>query len=379
MEGIFKFEDDLLKHHVRTEAWLPVCRNRLKHVRDSCPPRRIRRLKYFTFTAVGAIDVLMLDVARIIRQSRSGFDTVYFFDRTPELVVKTRRTIPGAIGFPGNFVDVVLMDDPVEDSPLHGYDILDSPTNERNELSVTHLQTQRAQQRDFFRCFPFDVINLDLEEFLFKPKDPLPGRLVNAFRRVFAWQRKPLRSPLFCQELDGFSLMFTTQIGPKNIGTDYLLMLREQLEANITANATLRDIFIKRTGHKTAISLQNKNFDAFFKLAVPKVLMSILMEEDWYVDPSLGISMYEFERPSLSGPYKILHMVMDIKRKNPSKERRAPGVDCKIAVDAYNEIVCKMFSENEVVLTDAMVNAKKLMASLEAIKGRRKKYYPDEI
>jgi hypothetical protein len=65
------------------------------------------------------------------------------------------------------------------------------------------------------------VINLDLEGFLFHAKDPLPGKLVNAMRKIFAWQRYPLRGtndePK--ETIDGFSLMFTTQIGPPISGT----------------------------------------------------------------------------------------------------------------------------------------------------------------
>src|SRR5437762_14312234 len=95
--GVFKYEDDLLKHYIRTTAWLPLCRERLTTIRaEAMRPKDQRRLRYFTFCAVGAIDVLMLDVANVIRQSSDGrFDTVFFFDRSPEYVFETQKRIPG--------------------------------------------------------------------------------------------------------------------------------------------------------------------------------------------------------------------------------------------------------------------------------------------
>src|SRR5690348_5788354 len=111
--GVFKFEDDPLKHYVRTQAWLPTCRKRLRQVRARAGnPTHARRLRYFTFCAVGAIDVLMLDVAKIIRQSNNKeFDTVVFFDRGDLEVLETLKRTPGAHGYPGDFVSTVLLED----------------------------------------------------------------------------------------------------------------------------------------------------------------------------------------------------------------------------------------------------------------------------
>ncbi|MEJ0041969.1 MAG: hypothetical protein WDM81_07040 [Rhizomicrobium sp.] len=66
-------------------------------------------MRYFTFCAVGALDVLLLDREKVIRRSKNKeFDTVYFFDRDEDAIVETRKRIPGAIGFPGDFVKVIL-------------------------------------------------------------------------------------------------------------------------------------------------------------------------------------------------------------------------------------------------------------------------------
>src|SRR5256885_11024715 len=102
MSGIdFPYARCPLKHFVRTDGWLPLCKRRLQGLRQGKKPKDIRRLRYFTFCAVSAVDVLMLDVAKVIRPSNDGlFDTVFFFTRSDEAVLETRKNIPGAIGFP---------------------------------------------------------------------------------------------------------------------------------------------------------------------------------------------------------------------------------------------------------------------------------------
>ena len=100
--GIFKYEDCPLKHYVRLEGWLPFAQRRLKAIRANRKPNQQRGLRYFTFCAVGALDVLMLDVAGVIKKNDGRFDNVVFFDYKDEQVLETQRRIPGAIGFPGN-------------------------------------------------------------------------------------------------------------------------------------------------------------------------------------------------------------------------------------------------------------------------------------
>ncbi len=188
-EGFFQFEDCLLKHYVRKHGWLPLCKHRLATLRKTQSKKHPRRLRYFTFCAIGAIDVLMLDVAKVISQSDAKrFDTVFFFEKTRELVEETRKRIPGAIGFPGDFVDIVLADN---GNDANVQDILDAPADENDDALTRRRQILLATQRDFIRSFPFDVINLDLERFLYWPTEERPGRLVNALRQIFAWQRRP--------------------------------------------------------------------------------------------------------------------------------------------------------------------------------------------
>lgn len=376
-QGIFQFEDCLLKHHVRTTAWLPICKERLNLLRKNRKPKNQRRLRYFTFPAVGAIDVLMLEAAKVIRRSAEGrFDTVYFFDMTRDLVDSTTKRIPGAIGFPGEFVSVVLADDPGEGDPDK---VLEPPSDQEDTVETRERQLLLHTHRSFIKSFPFDVMNLDLEGFFFHAMDQLPGRLVNAMRKVFTWQRNPLRRPkgLPKETLDGFSLMFTTQVGPPNLAHDYLEMLRGYLKGNIDSRPTLSDQLETRTGYRDLGTLEAEQFEIFFKLAVPKLIAAILDEQDWYVDSSQGIRIYEFERSWKDGVYKMLHLVMHIREKHPPSQNRAPGQQAQDAREAYIAVVEKLFAEEEVKVSEAVINQPELQANLDAIKARRRKIYPE--
>ena len=71
------------------------------------------------------------------------FDTVCFFDRDDEAVAETRKRIPGARGFPGDFVEVLL------ETPDGGG--LKSPTAAQNtieERTVSQLSPMPANLVD---------------------------------------------------------------------------------------------------------------------------------------------------------------------------------------------------------------------------------------
>src|SRR5207247_1230863 len=153
------------KQYVRHHAWLPLCRQRRSIVRKSSPPKSPRRVRYFTFCAVGAVDVLMLDVARVVTRSASGkFDNVTFFDRNNEDVVATQAAIPGATGFPGDFLTVALLVDEEEDNVVDDPAPLAAPPDAEDTAATRAEQRLVDSRRRFIKCFPFDVMNFDLEE-----------------------------------------------------------------------------------------------------------------------------------------------------------------------------------------------------------------------
>jgi hypothetical protein len=376
----FPYETCLLKHHVRIHGWLPYCKDRLRIIRASDRSGIKRRLRYFTFCAVGAIDVLLLDVAKVIRPSDGGFDTVVFFDKDAEAVAETKKRIPGAIGFPGDFATLVMLDDPDEDDAVDSIAALEPPADEKNNRVTRERQNLIAQRRNFIQCFPFDVINLDLEEFLFRPRDKLPGRLVNAMDTIFRWQKRRFIPPgrRALHELNGFTLMFTTRIGPPNISETYLEMLRTYLSENLRRDPNLRPVMEKRTGGTSDVSrLQKENFDLFFELAVPKVIAGTLRENDWSIDPTRGMSIFEFQRkPENNEPYRMLHMVMHVNRFDPPAGRRPPGLNHPNIENTYAAAVNRIIADEVISVTYENILDQELQEDLNRVLARRRKYYP---
>ena len=52
-------------------------------------------------------------------------------------------------------------------------------------------------------------------------------------------------------------------------------------------------------------------------MAVPKSLIELALEKDWYIDGQEGVQVYQFDRQSKNGPYRMLHMVMTVCRQVP--------------------------------------------------------------
>jgi hypothetical protein len=316
----------------------------------------------------------MLDVAKVIRPSNDGrFDTVVFFDRTAEAVAETQKNIPGSIGFPGDFTTVVLLDDPEEDTVVDTEEELKGEREDSNTAETHRRQMLITQRRRFIQLFPFDIVNLDLEEFLLKPNDPLPGKVVNALRKLLSWQRRSIPGDKG-RRIDSFVFMFTTQIGPPNLNEQYLQMLEQYLVQNITTDPELRNLLRQRIGDEAPAELRTRNFAEFFKLAMPKVLAASLRTEDWFIDPEKGIRIYEFGRESREGPYSMLHLVMEVRRQEPPADRRAPGQEGRGVAEAYEAVVRQLFRQGATLVSEASIPRATLERDLERIFSRRKKY-----
>ncbi|HWZ42487.1 MAG TPA: hypothetical protein VNW97_03380 [Candidatus Saccharimonadales bacterium] len=371
-DDYFEFENCPLKHFVRIHGWLPAGRRRLKHLQSQ---RKSRRLRYFTFCAAGAIDVLMLDIANIVRRSTSGkFDSVVFFDKNPEAVNETQKNIPGSNGFPADFTSLVLATDPEEDNLLDAAAVdewnVSEPDTRENRLKQNLLR----QRRRFMGLFPFDIVNLDLEEYLLKPKEDFPGRVLQAVRKILRWQQRSLDDGTGLSE---WSLMYTTQIGPPNLTERYLALLGSAISKNLNKFPDLRQTFVGRTGVSDAASLLENSFEEFFRIALPKLLVGEILAHDWYVNPDHGVQIYEFDRPSKSGPYKMLHLVIDIKRQDPPNHKRGTFDEPDGVEEAYAVVVNRIFSEKEMIVRPDSGEVEKLEKSLDKIRARRRKYRGD--
>jgi hypothetical protein len=115
-------------------------------------------------------------------------------------------------------------------------------------------------------------------------------------------------------------------------------------------------------------------------LAMPRLLTSILIESDWYIDAETGITIYEFERatPGLA-PYKMLHLVMDVKRQMPFKSLRPPRVRLAPEVkEAYHTVVRQIFTKSEVLVTLENIDQDALQENLNQIIEQIRLYCPND-
>ena len=370
--GTFKFEDCLLKHFIRKEVWLQVCRQRRNAIIASYGRKAARRMKYFTFCAIGALDVLLLDREGIVKQSKQKeFDTVFFFHKTIEDVIETRKRIPGAVGFPGDFFEVMLSKDPTVG--------LASPANSQNTKAVRHRQIAQAQRDSFVDAFPFDVLNLDVERYIYQPREELPGKLIAALREIFVLQTAAGKVDEHEYILDEFTLLLTTQVGPRTMAEDHIVYLRDNcLQDNLNRYSELQEIFLTKSGGRNVTDFFEEDFDGAFKLSVPKSLVDLAVECDWVVNAESGVRIFEFQRDSRDGPYCMLHLAMTVRRQNPPRQRRAPRQPLAPADEAeHRRVVNRLFSD-EVISVETQVVGK-LKGELEADLGRlfehRRRYY----
>lgn len=173
--------------------------------------------------------------------------------------------------------------------------------------------------------------------------------------------------------------MFTTKVGPERLGDDFRDMLTDSLHRNVAQDSELRLLLATRTGVEEVGRLLEENFRAFFRLAVPKIISQLLIEADWYVDPTNGIGVYEFERTPQGDPpippYRMLHMVMDVRRQSPSRDGRPPGQQfAPAAAQAYGQVVRQLFGTEATMVTIETIDMAAIEKDLELIDLRRKKY-----
>ena len=174
------------------------------------------------------------------------------------------------------------------------------------------------------------------------------------------------------------SRRLTGKVGPAGLPDPYVSYLRDDcLARNLAAYQELSDPFRKKSGGRDPGDFFANDFDGAFKLAVPKSLTELALEQDWYIDDIKGIQVFQFDRPFLDGKYRMLHMVMSVKRQEPPEEKRAPGQKAPAALDSHKNTILKLF-DAEVVSVEARVQGAReavLKADLEKLFRHRKRYY----
>jgi hypothetical protein len=288
--------DDLIKHVVRYRAWLPACQQRIAERRTNYGPKA--PLRYFTFSGGEPLDVILLHSESLLPAPHEhGFTSVCFFDRHGADTTATSRRIPGAISFSGSFVETML----ATTYPT----VADLRSDEANEYDNLLLGHKR-----FKEYFPFDVVNFDLEEVLFKPGEPAPGRLLEALRMMFSWQREHLEG---INGIPGFSLMLTLKAPMQtNVTDEARTLLRNTLDRNIELFPQLADILSERDGITDVVTLEADRWDRAFELGMPKVILAALQDARWTVDPDAGIRILRRAGPAAEPQLPLYHIICDV-------------------------------------------------------------------
>src|SRR2546423_4463299 len=161
------YSTDIFKHYVRSEGWLPACRQQARAIRNRSKKFPLR---YFTFCAADAIDVFMLERAGILRRSEETgrLEGVFFCERNEEDFGRIADLIGSpAQGFQGEFERIVLFEDDADTQgrELYGDDVAEAYSDEvRRKLRCKDAHRRLRNE------FPFDIINLDLFGIMFPPR-----------------------------------------------------------------------------------------------------------------------------------------------------------------------------------------------------------------
>lgn len=347
----FRNADDPRKHYLRTRLWLPFCRRqsgRLRALRHQVD----RPLRYLTFCAKEAVDVLMLEKEGVISAPGGQYSHVTFAEFRDDDVTETLRTIPGATGFTGDFFETVLFDETDETGQSAAvstdaaekafFEALryakDTPTG-RARLSGVALRDQLASQ------FPFDVINLDLCGRTFKRSENIPGRTILALRRILDWQRRPRQERGVTQEVREFALLYTTQIDiDAELGEKNEILLANGVNSNLRKFPDLRSVLENRLGADTAAALSDKNRREYLFLATAKQVIMTAVAKGWEIDPDHQVPCFQITRHKSRRTYFMLHLAMHLRRVEATGAGRSPRVDQR-KNSAYHGTVKDLFAK----------------------------------
>jgi len=280
----------------------------------------------------------MLAVDKLLpNDGESGFQSVCFFDRHGYNPAETGAKIPGAVPFPGSFIDTMLWEENPE--PAEGT----SANNDYQALRNTMLMVRQYA--------PFDVVNFDLEEVLFTSEEEPPGKLLRALKKLFEIQRDGF-STMAAQE---FSLMMTVRLPEHGaIHPEALALVRSVLDANIRKFPELHSLF----------TWNDAPWSRAFELAIPKIILEQLHATGWTISGASGIQEVTRERQN-GGPQaeQLYHIIVDVVRRHDTE---------KEAEAAYRKLMHDLFRSSAHHITDDSI-AQEVRMNLKRVHVARDK------
>lgn len=310
------FEEDPLKHYVRKNGWLAAAKQQKKVIRSRS--KKIP-LRYFTFCAVGAIDVFMLELAGILKRSeKTGYlEGVYFCEEDP--VDYTRITnLLGleAQGFLGKFERIVLFKD--------DKDTIGKTRNDGNFYppEVDKKLIYKDAHHRLREAFPFDIINLDVCGAMFPPRKNIMNPLLKSIIQILDWQTNST-FPINNLECKQFTLFLTSHINSADrTNQKAIQQLTDLLIDNINTNPDFQEAFVNRYSHNQVQKLVSENFPEFICLAIPKLMIKrALLDFGWEVDHGETYIFHRDDKWKDNKQYQIMHTISVYKRISNSSEQ----------------------------------------------------------
>ena len=258
------------KHCARYYGWLPAS-ERFKHAAQGRP------LKYFTLCGPKAIDVFMLEQARVLARDADGtLPNVIVCEERQEAAAQiigvVRPPVREAV-FICKIEEVLLYRDDNEVRRLLREGDRARPTSQQRRKILLRERAQRLKTE-----FPFDIINFDPCESLLR-KDPRRNDLYRAFEKLFELQKGT----------DRFLLLAT--MSTSTVSGSLQSRFRSDLRTNVNKHKSVREVLKGSCGSTDYANLSRNK-----KLAVgfaKSILVPLAMRQGWACTHK-GMYVYEF-------------------------------------------------------------------------------------
>ena len=266
------WDADVSKHYVRRRAWLPAALAQVEASRRSG-----RQPKYLTFCAANAIDVFLFLKEGVISRDRHTdvVQDTYFCERYDEEFNEISQLI-GAHeqGFLGDFKDIVLYQDDEETRCLD-YD----DATQRFSRSVRGRLDTRKKQRRLKNLAPFDLLNLDICGTFFPPSTGVQSPMLRSIRTLLEWQTESATEE--GESIDSFTVFVTAHMESGRVNADAMCTLVRMIETNRDAYAGFSEKLLQRFGTQDPGQIADGNFEGFYGVALPKVIISDAFNRGW--------------------------------------------------------------------------------------------------
>ena len=278
---MINYDTDIAKHYVRKEGWLDACRNQYNYVSTQINRKRRKQpFTYFTFCAVSAVDVFMLEMSHLLKRDNiSGrLENVYFCEKDKRQFQKIEGLFGrNEAGFLGDFAKIVLFQDDDETRGKEDW-VVDDEEAVPNDTTRTKFRYKKANQR-FKELFPLDVINFDPFGPFFPADEEIYSNMLQSMRKMFEWQNKEAKDGHKC---DTFTLIVTTHIEETRYNQNAISEMVEAASTNIANHAEFKKAFQHRHNHVDPQRFRQDNFRDFFCVIFPKVIAPFAKECGWF-------------------------------------------------------------------------------------------------